>query len=298
MASAPLCPPSHRRRPAPVVVSMTLAQRRALTAELLKLAAECSAPAARHGYLVEVVRLNIAVADAIADRYRHHALDACELREHTRQALLQAVTAFDPAQGPDLMTYVVPLVHQAAQAHVRSRRASVRDLDDPSTGSVEDPAIDDLVGQLDLDEKGAATVSVVLHAGDPDGDARAVLGPDRGARLVDLVRRLPSRQRLLLCLELLASHHSRTRGPSPSHPTGPSMTGDRVVAEAPAPRPAEPEVQHPTVDRSGGEAPHTPRSARPSPRGPRGEGSQVYRLSPAPTSPGPDDARVHDLRQP
>lgn len=208
MASAPVRPP-HPRRPVPAAMRLTLAQRRALTAELLDLVVGCSSPVARHRYLVEIAHLNIAVADAIADRYRHPAIDPYELRECTRQALLQAITGFEPGGGSDLMTHVVPLVHQAAKAHIRSRRlASGQQLDDSRSAPGEDTAVDELVRRLDLEEKGAATASVILPARDPEGNQGAVDGRDSGLRLAGLVPRLAPRQRLLLCLELLAERHS------------------------------------------------------------------------------------------
>lgn len=85
-------------------------ERRGLSEELLRRAADTSDSAARESMLDAVIGLNHRVAVAVARRYANRGIDAEDLEQAAAEGLVKAVRRFDPDQQHDLLSYAVPSI--------------------------------------------------------------------------------------------------------------------------------------------------------------------------------------------
>lgn len=85
-------------------------ERRALSEELLRRAADTPDAAARESMLDAVIGLNHRVAVAVARRYADRGIDAEDLEQAAAEGLVKAVRRFDPARQHDLLSYAVPSI--------------------------------------------------------------------------------------------------------------------------------------------------------------------------------------------
>ncbi|MEX0426789.1 hypothetical protein AB3X52_04080 [Nocardioides sp. DS6] len=191
---------------------LTRAERRARTADLLSRVPTCHDALARSRLMVEIAALNLCRADAVAHRYRHPAIDRRELRDCVRRALLQGVATFAPTAGDDLWAQVMPVVRRAALGYVSAHPLStVRELYAGRDRALGPEALRGLLGESGLDQE----------------QTTRLLGTLSG---LTWTRRLPPRERWLLCLQLLKGTREATPRPT-SLPLGgrPSRLVARVL---------------------------------------------------------------------
>lgn len=74
----------------------------------------------------EIVVLNIEVADALASRYAGRGLDADDLCQVGRLALVRVVPQFKPEYGKDFLVYAVPSILGAIRKHFRDTGWTIR----------------------------------------------------------------------------------------------------------------------------------------------------------------------------
>jgi RNA polymerase sigma-B factor len=190
------------------------ASRAALTAQLFEQLAEVSGPGERTRVLDEITRVNLQVADALAQRYATRGLPLDDLIQEARLALVRVVAGFRPELGHDFLSYAVPSivgtlrkqfrdtgwmvrpprrVQEAQQSITRARPDLVQELG-------REPTVSELVAGTGLEEE---TVIEALTAdgcyapasldrpmtGDDLGDPRArTLGEVLGGEDTDLSR--------------------------------------------------------------------------------------------------------------
>jgi RNA polymerase sigma-B factor len=118
-------PAIQRRRSVPPPATAGQTARADRTSELLRQARQ-SAPAERQRLLDEVVTTNMAVATAIATRYRTRGIAAEDLQQVAYLALVKAAHGFDPAMGNDFLSYAVPTIRGEIKRHFRDLGWMVR----------------------------------------------------------------------------------------------------------------------------------------------------------------------------
>jgi RNA polymerase sigma-B factor len=83
-------------------------------------------PDARHRLLEEIVTLNVAVADSLAQRYSARGLPLDDLVQEARLALVRVVESFRPEYGHDFLSYAVPSILGALRKQFRDSGWTVR----------------------------------------------------------------------------------------------------------------------------------------------------------------------------
>ncbi len=111
-------------RPAGSVPASHLA-RADLTSDLLSRAHRCE-PQERQRLLDEVVTANMAVATAIAARYRTRGIATEDLQQVAYLALVKAAHGYDPEVGHDFLSYAVPTIRGEIKRHFRDLGWMVR----------------------------------------------------------------------------------------------------------------------------------------------------------------------------
>jgi RNA polymerase sigma-B factor len=116
--------PRRSGRPAGSVPASHLA-RADLTSDLLSRAHRCE-PQERQRLLDEVVTANMAVATAIAARYRTRGIATEDLQQVAYLALVKAAHGYDPEVGHDFLSYAVPTIRGEIKRHFRDLGWMVR----------------------------------------------------------------------------------------------------------------------------------------------------------------------------
>jgi RNA polymerase sigma-B factor len=101
-------------------------RRRCRTGQLLAAAADAEGEE-RSTALHQVVELNMAVADALATRYRGRGIATEDLRQVARLALVKAANRFDTGRtGAEFLAYAVPTIRGELRKHFRDHGWMVR----------------------------------------------------------------------------------------------------------------------------------------------------------------------------
>lgn len=96
------------------------------TRELFEFASHCHDEAERSRLHQEIVLLNLEVADALASRYTGRGIDADDLCQVARLALVRVVPQFRPEYGKDFLVYAVPSIVGAVRKHFRDTGWTIR----------------------------------------------------------------------------------------------------------------------------------------------------------------------------
>jgi RNA polymerase sigma-B factor len=83
-------------------------------------------PDTRHQLLVDIVTLNLPVADSLAQRYSARGLPLEDLVQEARLALVRVVESFRPEYGHDFLSYAVPSILGALRKQFRDSGWTVR----------------------------------------------------------------------------------------------------------------------------------------------------------------------------
>jgi len=102
------------------------ARRATLTADLLERAARMELPVDRQDVIAQVVEANMAVADALAARYRRRGIPDEDLRQVAYLALTKAARKFDVDAGHDFLSYAVPTIRGELRRHFRDNGWTIR----------------------------------------------------------------------------------------------------------------------------------------------------------------------------
>ncbi len=106
--------------------TLTRAERRRRTGELMRQAHATEDEGRRSELLDEVILLNRCVAEAVANRYRGRGVSEEDLHQSAFEGLVKAVHKFDPTIRPDLLTYAVPTIRGEVQRWFRDQSWMVR----------------------------------------------------------------------------------------------------------------------------------------------------------------------------
>lgn len=96
------------------------------TRELFERRSASADPDERHQLLEEIVTLNLAVADSLAQRYSARGLAIEDLVQEARLALVRVVESFRPEYGHDFLSYAVPSILGALRKQFRDSGWTVR----------------------------------------------------------------------------------------------------------------------------------------------------------------------------
>lgn len=96
------------------------------TRELFERRSASTDPDERHQLLEEIVTLNLAVADSLAQRYSARGLAIEDLVQEARLALVRVVESFRPEYGHDFLSYAVPSILGALRKQFRDSGWTVR----------------------------------------------------------------------------------------------------------------------------------------------------------------------------
>jgi RNA polymerase sigma-B factor len=100
--------------------------RSARTKELFERRSASTDPDERHQLLEEIVTLNLAVADSLAQRYSARGLAIEDLVQEARLALVRVVESFRPEYGHDFLSYAVLSILGALRKQFRDSGWTVR----------------------------------------------------------------------------------------------------------------------------------------------------------------------------
>lgn len=108
------------------VFSETLDERRERTEQLLIERAKARSREARQQLMDELVRLNLDLADAIANRYVQRGIDRDDLQQVARLALVMALRRYRPGHGPGFAAFAAPTIAGEIKRHFRDQGWMVR----------------------------------------------------------------------------------------------------------------------------------------------------------------------------
>ena len=121
--------PLTTRTPSPRVTPTQTRQRQqriACSASLFAAAATAEDERERQRFLDEIVRLNMAVAESIAARYRRRGVCDEDLTQVAYLGLVKAVRGFDPAYERDFLAYAVPTIRGEVKRYFRDHGWAIR----------------------------------------------------------------------------------------------------------------------------------------------------------------------------
>lgn len=109
-----------------VPVPASRSQRREETACLLARSAATSDDLEVRRLRAQVVRLNMQVAQAVAQRFRGRGIPDEDLDQVAFLGLVKAVHRFDPDRGHDFLSFAVPTIRGEVRRHFRDQGWMVR----------------------------------------------------------------------------------------------------------------------------------------------------------------------------
>lgn len=108
------------------VVDAHRIERNQRTESLLRALDDCPPGADRDQLVEEVVLLNIDLSDGIARRYTGRGIDADDLIQVARLALVKAIQRYQPGRGPDFAAFAAPTIRGELKRHFRDHGWTIR----------------------------------------------------------------------------------------------------------------------------------------------------------------------------